>query len=112
MNSEYEEIGSSDSSIRTYSAKEAVRLAKERVRRNDMIVTQLLQKSSLTEFESGPTKDMVHLTPGELSRPNTSESLRDRQSENDDKSIGETENDSYRIKTSSTIISFFRDLFD
>lgn len=116
MNNEFEESDRLSSSIRTYAAKEAVRLARERVRRNDMIVTQLMQRSALTEFESGPTEEMIHAAPGELSRPGFGKNSRVEANDQDDYSneVKDIENevDTYRIKTSSTLLSFFRDLFD
>jgi hypothetical protein len=109
MNKELDEADRLNPSTRTYAAKEAVRLARERVRRNDMIVTQLMQRSALKGFESGPTEEIVHDGPGELARPLDHNDNGHIEIDSEEQVV-ETEN--YRIKTSSTIVSFFRDLFD
>ena len=107
--------------IRTYAAKEAVRLAREKVRRNDMIVTQLMHRSELRNFDSGPTEEIVHNSPGDLARPgeshgnyraNSLDTNREATEKESDENVEVREDEIYRIRTTSTIFSFFRDLFD
>lgn len=103
------------SSTRTYSAKEAVRLAREKVRRNDVLVSSLMKRSELENVDSGPTSKMEFDYPGQLERPSkrdvkTSDEMSDTvESKEGDQSSDET---TYRIKTGHKILSMFRDLFD
>ena len=105
--------GVSKTSVRTYAAKEAVRLARERVKRNDMIVSQLMERNKVKHV-SKSTNNIEFSGPGELRRPKSAKDFLDQQIDRNEKVDPkiESEESSYRIKTGPKIFRLIRDLFD